>query len=254
MDNQEVLVRLVNLTEVVGQALLKIQPKVRKLPKRRGDIVTNADLMSHSLILKGLQTIIPEVPIFSEEGKETIRKTGRITWIVDPIDGTFNFIHRDVFWGVSIALVENQQTQLGIVYLPALNRLIGVTKEGKVITKGNLILRVRPDRELSEALIWIDWDKKAEITPSVFVKIGRVGLRPQVRQCCSASLLAVATGNISAFIHPGPGPEDIAAGCLIVEKAGGQVTDSDGNSWTPFSDFIVASNGLLHEQILEAIK
>ena len=254
MDNQQLLGELVNLAEEVGQTLLETQPRVRKLRRRIGDIVTNAELLSHSTILKRLRILTPEIPIFSEEGKEAIRKTSRIIWIVDPIDGTFNYIHRDVFWGISIALVANQQTQLGVVYLPALNRLIGATREGKVITKGNLILHVRPDRNLSEALIWTDWDKKAKVTPSVFVKIGRAGLRPQVRQCCSASLLAVATGNITAFIHPGPGPEDIAAGCLIVEKAGGRVTDLGGNNWTPFSDSIVASNGLLHEQILKAIK
>jgi len=79
-------------------------------------------------------------------------------------------------------------------------------------------------------------------------------LYPQIRLCSTASLMAVATGKICAYVHPHPAPEDFAAGALIVEKAGGKVTDLQGKPWDIFSKSIVASNGILHEEILNGIK
>jgi len=236
------------------QALSHHQPQAREIGKEEKDFLTDLDLKSHLILSKGLRKIASEIPVYSEEGEGRIEKTKGKSWIIDPLDGTVNFFHQDVFWGLSVALVEDQRTQLGVIYLPALKQLAGVTREGKVFTKGNIVLEVRKGKDISKAQIWLDWGKESEAVLSILPKIKRISLYPQIRLCCTASLLAVAGGKISAYIHPHPAPEDIAAGCLIVEKAGGRVTDLDGNPWTPFSDSIVASNGLLHNQILEALK
>lgn len=258
MNFEKLLPQVIKIIQKAGQALLETQPKVEKIEKKGKDFLTSADLKSDSLIFQELRALTPEIPIYSEENEEKVKKEimwKEIMWIVDPLDGTINYFHQDNFWGVSIALVENQKTQLGVVYLPVLNQLVGVTREGKIIRKGNISSwGVRTDTRLSKGQIWTDWAKESiESTLSVFSKLAKSGLSPQIRLCCSASLLMVASGRISAYIHPQPGPEDIAAGCLIVERAGGYVTDLTGKAWTPFSTSILASNSLLHDQIFEVL-
>lgn len=251
---QKLLPEVNEIIQKAGEFLLELQPRVRNIESTGKDFLTEADLKSHSLISERLQRLTPEIPVYSEEGEKfDITQRGAL-WVVDPLDGTVNYFHQDVFWGVSIALVENQRTQLGVVYLPSLNQLAGVAREGDIVTKGNITLGVRSDTNLSWAQIWTDWGKESKAALSILPKLKEVSLYPEIRLCCSASLLAVASGRISGYIHPQPAPEDIAAGCLIVEKAGGRITDFKGNDWAPFSDSIIASNGLLHEQILEAIR
>jgi len=258
---KELLDRTVSAVEDVGhnnllklQALSKHQPVVKEIEKKGKDFLTNLDLVSHSLLSKKLRKIYPKIPIYSEEGKERIKRTRGKSLIIDPLDGSINYFHQDVFWGLSVALVKNSQTQLGVVYLPALKQLAGVTKTGDSFSRGDISLRVRKDRDIARAQIWLDWGKESKAVLLLFPRLGKVSLYPQIRLCCTASLLAVAGGKIAAYVHPNPEPEDIAAGCLIVEKAGGKVTDFEGNPWTPFSKSIVASNGLVHRQILEVLK
>lgn len=258
MDYEESLDLVVKIAEKTGRSLLRIQPEVVEIEKEGKDFLTTADLKADSIICKGLKRIAPDIPIYSEEGEERLENIQEPRFIEDPLDGTINFYHQDVFWGISIALVENQEIQLGVIYLPALKQLIGVTRsagrKGRLIQKGKISFGVRKDNDITKAQIWTDWAKKPGITVPMFSKIAKHSFRPQVRMSCSAALLWVASGRISGFVHGSIGPEDGAAGSLIVEEAGGRVTDLDGNPWTPFSESIVASNGILHDQILEALK
>jgi len=254
MKNEDLLPKVIKIVKKAGVVLLEYQKKVKEIKKERKDFLTDADLKSNNIILAELKKLTPEIPIYSEEGKEKLQKIDKPIWVVDPLDGTVNFFYQDFSWGVSVALVKNRKTQLGVVYLPALNQLVGVTEKGKIITKGNVVLKVRKDNKLSEAQIWTDWGKGSRAAPLLLSKFREVSLYPQLRLCCTSSLLAVASGKITAYIYPSPGPEDIAAAGLILEKAGGKVTDFQGNPWTPLSKSIIASNGTMHSQILEEIK
>ena len=250
---QKLLPKVRMLVETAGRVLLEQQSRVRKL-KTDKDFLTTADLISDKYIARKLQELNLDIPIYSEEKEIDMRNIEGLVWVVDPLDGTVNYFHRDNFWGVSIALVENQQTQIGVVYLPALDQLTGVTINGDAILKG-ITFSVNSETDLAKAQIWTDWTKKGpDVTLSTLEKLAQISLYPQIRLCCTGSLMAVASGKISGYIHPGPKPEDIAAGCLIVEKAGGKVTDFQGKTWTPFSKSIIASNGsIIHNQLLEAI-
>lgn len=203
---------------------------------------------SSRIIVRGLRKLpgARDIPVYPESNaKQEFR------WIVDRIDGTWNYLHNDFLWGVSIALAEDVTTQLGVIYLPSFPYLVASTRKGKIFCIGEGVKpAIRKDTDLSKATICMDWDKKGDLAPELFAAIGRMGVRTQVRQCAIASLLAVAIGTFTASIAPGPSPDDIAAGCLLVEKAGGRVTDYRGNPWSPFSKNIVASNDLLHNQIL----
>jgi myo-inositol-1(or 4)-monophosphatase len=263
MDIQELLPELVKIARDAGRFLLKYRQKhggrINEI-KSKKDFLTNADLESDRLISEQLKCLTPEVPIYSEEN--ALLLTGQKEfWVVDPLDGTINYSNGDCFWGVSIALVENKQSQLGVVYLPALNRLAAVSRNGKTIVEG-CKLAVSTETELNKAQVWIDWPKilpaikfknSRKIILSLLDKLAEKTFYPQIRLCCSASLMAVAIGQISGYIHPQPGIEDFSAGCLIVEKAGGQVTDLNGKPWNLDSRSIVASNGLIHKKLFTEI-
>lgn len=257
MNNRELLFKVIPAAKLAGDYLRRRREQIAGRASLKEE--ANVAFESLCLITKELQKIVP-YPIFSIERKEKL--AGDSCWIIDPTDGTWNYLHNDVLWGVSIALVRNMQTQLGVIYLPDRFRLIGATTGTSIVVKcirEKINLTTRTDRAFSRAVIWMDWakpekDKEGILTCSVFAKIRKTGVMTQCRQCTTASLVEVAIGNISACVLPGPNPQDIAAGCLFVEKAGGKVTDFFGNPWTPFSPNIVASNGLLHDQILEALK
>lgn len=260
MDIQEIsLSELGKIAKEAGKLLLNHQSSARKLESDK-DFLTTADLASDIFISKRLRYLTLQTPIYSEE-KELLFKCQKKLWVVDPLDGTINYSNGDWFWGLSIAYIENGQTQIGAVYLPALNQLAVVSREGKTIVNG-CKLAVSAEAELNKVQVWIDWPKilpavqfknSRRIILSLLDKLVEKTFYPQIRLCCSASLMAVATGQISAYIHPRPGIEDFAAGCLIVEKAGGKVTDLDGKPWNLDSQSIVASNGLIHEKLLELL-
>jgi myo-inositol-1(or 4)-monophosphatase len=218
----------------------------------REDLVTNGDLQSNQLIIKRLKSLTPDVNIFSEEDEKEMTETNKPCWIVDPIDGTYNYFHQLQEWGVSIALAINGRTKIAGVYLPAIGRLKVLIESGVQFFDASL--RVREDTDISHAQIWTDHIKgPAEPVIDIFTKLTKHTTCPQIRLCATYSLLNVAYGNITGYVHPAPKPEDIAAAALIVEKAGGKVTDIQGNPWTPFSKSIVATNGLLHDQLLSVL-
>ncbi|HTW96343.1 MAG TPA: inositol monophosphatase, partial [Candidatus Methylomirabilis sp.] len=233
-----------------GLFLVSLQKDARRLEAAHKDFLTDADLESDKLIRELLVCFDSAIPIYSEEDGCSLLEQGRM-WVVDPLDGTVNFFHQDQLWGVSLALIEDGRTKIGAVYLPILDEFFGATDQVEKIA--NTQFGVNSESRLAEAQIWTDWSKWADDTPALLDKLNRVSLYPQIRLCATASLMAVASGRISAYVHPHPAPEDFAAGALIVEKAGGRVTDFSGKPWSVFSESLVASNGLLHDEILRAI-
>lgn len=176
-----------------------------------------------------------------------------LQWIIDPLDGSLNFFRQDEMWGISIALVENKESIAGLVYLPASNQLFTAAKD----TNG--YSGVSNSGVLRESQVWTDWVKEAnngadhQRVMAILAKLDQHTLYPQIRLCCTASLMRVATGRIDGYVHPKPEPFDIAAACLIVEKAGGRVTDMCGETWSPFSSSIVATNGLIHDELISVL-
>ena len=247
---QQLRLNVVSIIRHVGRELVSHQSSVKEVFTNRKDFVTSADEMSHEFIVGELQKLTPGVRIYSEEDGVDLSETNDWIWIVDPVDGTINYFHGLPEWGVSIALVKDKQTQLGAVYLPGAKILLARINDAKSCGKKT----VRNDKNLSQAQIWTDHIKgPPEPVIDIFGKLIRHTLCPQIRLCCTASMLAVALGQIAGYIHPDPKPEDFAAVALIVEKAGGRITDLQGNDWNLFSKSIVATNGLLHDQLLSIL-
>lgn len=237
------------IISAAGKRLSERRGSVKRVSTNRKDFVTNADEFSHDFIVRGLKNLTPDVEVYSEEDGFEMVETDKLMWVVDPLDGTINYYHGLAEWGVSIALIQDQQTELAAVVLPAQRGVYVLTRKSE-----QYLHRVREDKDLSQAQIWTDHIKgSADLVVNIFAKLARYTLCPQVRLCCTASMIAVATGKISGYVHPAPKPEDFAAAALIVEKCGGRVTDIQGNPWTPFSKSIVATNGLLHDPLLEVL-
>jgi len=257
MNINKLLPEIVEIAQEAGIMLKKIQKGVKEVKKENhADFLTTADLKSNTIIAKKLLKLAPEIPVYSEEAKIKINQN-QLTWIIDPLDGTRNFFHQDVNWGVTIALVRGGNVELGTIFLPALNWLAGATREDEVIVKGEYTFGVSKETELSsDTQLRSEWTKYSrELPANIFLKLAlsKAGLT-QIRGCASAGYMAVSFGQIDGYIMPEAPIEDMAAGALIVKRAGGKITDRNGNAWTASSNSILASNGFLHEQILEIIK
>lgn len=233
-----------------GELLLKIRTQTTAVASNK-DLVTTADLVSEKFILEQLAALTPEIPVYSEEaGGGTTQEKPQ--WIVDPLDGTINYSLGDNLWGISVALTDKGQTLLGGVYLPEINFL-------KITTiKDSKLPAITSSEAIEKGRLWVDWSKDAEANQKMIQIIQRpdvLSLYPQIRLCCSASMMMVAMGKISAYLHPSPTIEDQAAAGLIVERAGGVVSDWRGNLWTPFSkDLVAAVNSTIHKKVLELIR
>lgn len=251
-----------------GQYLLTMRPKPLMSPK---DFLTDADLEAEGIIRQGLAKHFPDIPLWGEEGGGVNLPVGE-QWIVDPVDGTVNFFHGDDHWGISIARVIDGASLDGVICLPAKRQLFfasagGLSTQLALVDESGRMekpvsISVSKQNVSDKPLILVEWVKELkdgldhQLVVETFARLDRRGfLYPQVRNASTASLMMVARGVAGGFVHPRPEPFDIAAACLLVEQAGGVVTDWHGNPWSPFSGErgIVASNGVIHEDLLASV-
>lgn len=263
IDLQKALKTMEQAAVDAGQLLVTMQPKSRRLESRK-DFLTDADLVSERTILSILATEYPEIPSLSEEKGGDESSEGYL-WVIDPVDGTINFFLGDDHWGVSIALMENGHSLAGVVYLPARKQLFTASHDttSKMHSVGNgdavADLRVSEEDNLANSQFWFGWGKERregddhkEVCDAI-AKLDRCTLYPQIRNSATADMMMVASGKIQGYVFLNPDSFDIAAAGLIIERAGGKVTDKDGRSWRPFVRSLVASNGVLHDELLSII-
>ena len=247
-----------------GKMLLKEQPINKRLDAPK-DFLTDADLKAEEIILSALEAQYPDIPFLSEERGGTELKEGYL-WIVDPIDGTINFFQQDEHYGISVGLANNGLAVAGVIYLPARKELFSASKS--IASRASnpdtdtewSEIAVNSQAHLKDCQVWVGWGKEEhggkdhEKVYNLIRELDKHTLYPQIRNSATSDLMMVARGRIAGFVFPKPDPFDIAAGCLIVEKAGGTVTDFEGIPWSPFSKSIIASNGKIHEELLKLIK
>lgn len=208
--------------------------------KAENDFVTEMDLKSEQLIRGILLSAFPEDGFFGEESESETRAAGR--WIVDPIDGTVNFMRGQRLYTISIAYELNGELSVGCVYCPGTDEVfLGVKGEGATLN-GHPI-HVSKTESLRDAIICIGFGHRdpailAETEPILFPLLRAIS---DLRRSGSAAydLCTVAAGRADAFIEQGIFIYDYAAGCVILREAGGRV---DG--WHPWQDPI-ATGGLL---------
>lgn len=220
------------------------------------DLVSYVDRTSEQRIIAGLKEVLPESGFIAEEG--TSNKIGeRFNWVIDPLDGTTNFIQGVPVYAVSIGLLDNEELVLGVVYEVGRDECFYAWKDGGAYMNRKPI-HVSDRNDIQDALLatgfpYNDFSKLEGYLE--FLKWTMTNARGVRRLGSAATDLAyVACGRFDAFWEYDLKPWDVAAGALIVNEAGGKVTDYTGGNNYLFGREVVASNGLLDELLLKKIE
>jgi myo-inositol-1(or 4)-monophosphatase len=216
------------------------------------DIVTEADRASEKLIVERLHKLWPDHGIVGEEGtRSDIAADYR--WYVDPLDGTTNFAHGFPVFCVSIALVHKDEEMVaGVLYDPTRDEMFSAER-GDGATLNGRPIHVSKTRKLAESLLGTGFPShKRHLNPNIHF-YHQITLRSHgVRRAGSAALdlVNVACGRYDGFWEFNLNPWDTAAGVLLVQEAGGLVTRFDGSPFRIDSREVIASNGLIHQELL----
>ncbi len=224
------------------------------------DLVTEADKAAEQLIVDAIRERFPEHTILSEEGLGDLQEVAGQTeclWVVDPLDGTVNYAHGYPVWGVSLAVAERGKVVVGVVYDPLRDELFWADR-GRGAWFGEKRMHVSEAPSLKEALVATGFAyKRATLKDNNLAEFGAVMPRVQgVRRAGAAvlDLAHLADGRLDGYWEMHLQPWDWAAGSLLVEEAGGLVSDTHGEPWSLTTDNMAASNGLLHEELLEVLR
>jgi myo-inositol-1(or 4)-monophosphatase len=219
------------------------------------DLVTSYDRQSEEIIYAELSRNFPDHSFLAEEAISQDNES-EYCWIVDPLDGTTNFAHSLPIFCVSIALVFKKEIIVGVVYDPARDEMFTVSK-GNGACLNNRPIRISDTRELDKSLLATGFPYDVRVSPDNNLNhFSRFAIRAQaIRRCGSAALdlCYVACGRFDGFWEMKLKPWDLAAGALMVKEAGGRTTDFYGQDFEITSPDIVASNGLIHQSMLEII-
>lgn len=248
------------LAHDAGKMALKFQQKGFSVESKNGNpinYVTEADRAVEALILKTIESNFPDHSILSEE-RGAVEKGGEYKWIIDPIDGTSNFVHGIPLFAISIAVVHKGKPIIGVIEIPGLGESYWA-QEGKGAYCGSRPIHVSKNATMQKAMFGTGFSyDRGGPRFAKNMELWNAFYKPSngCRRYGSAALdlCFVAAGRYDGFWEYDLEAWDVAAGKIIVEEAGGQVTNMDGSSFNPKLKNIVASNGLLHSDMLKAIK
>ena len=215
------------------------------------DIVTEMDERAERVISEVLKGAFPNYSILAEEGGMLMRE-GDSRWIVDPLDGTTNYAHGLPIFAVSIALERAGEVSCGVVYDPMRQQLYAAERGAGATLNGQPI-EVSDTDELIRAVIVTGFPYDRDEVPAAVELFGRFAMMTQsIRRLGSAALdlCFVAAGRLDAYYERGIWPWDIAAGSLILQEAGGRITDYQGEKFDLEGREAAASNGALHDALV----
>jgi myo-inositol-1(or 4)-monophosphatase len=219
------------------------------------NLVTEADHASEKAILDVIKKEFPGHYILSEEAGEIIQDSS-YKWIIDPIDGTVNFAHSIPLCCVSIAVEYNGEIVLASVYNPIMNELFFAEK-GKGSTLNDKQIKVSKKQNVVNACLVTGFPYTYLDVPNgplqIFEKLIRKGIPVRRLGSAATDLCWVAAGRFDGFYEHKLQAWDSAGGYLIVEEAGGKVTDFEGNKFSPYQPHILATNGDIHDEMLAVI-
>jgi len=219
------------------------------------DLVTEMDRSAQDLIEREILVKYPDHGIMAEEDLD-LRGSSGFLWIVDPLDGTTNYAHRFPVFSVSIAVVYEDETLCGVVYNPVSDEIFKALS-GEGASLNAMPLGVSNTGQLTDSLLGTGFPynirETAQPTLGHFERFVRKA--QDIRRCGSAALdlCFVACGRLDGFWELGLKPWDVAAGTLIVREAGGKVTDFSGNKLERDTSQVLASNGRIHNQMIEVL-
>jgi len=259
MNYKSTCLDVIALAKETGQFLLNEINKVKTSDievKGLHDFVSYVDKTAETRIVKRLAEILPESGFITEEQTATHRGE-RFNWIVDPLDGTTNFLHHIPLFSVSIALMENDEIVVGVIYEPNLDECFYSYKGGKAFLNEKEI-HVSDQNELKNTLLATGFPYndfgRLDGYIELFTSFARNTSGLRRLGSAAVDLAYTACGRYEGFYEYGLHAWDVAAGVFIVQQAGGTVSDFKGGNEYIFGRELLASNSLLHTQLLDAVK
>ena len=251
---------MVGAAEKAGRALRRDFGEIENLQVSRkgpGDFVTNADLRAEKILFEELQTARPGYGFLLEEGGEIEGTDKTHKWIVDPLDGTTNFMHGIPHFAISIALERDTKLVAGVIYNPITDELFSAERgSGAFYNHGRL--RVAGRTDLSDAVLACGAPHGERAGRDEFIEEMQT-LLPKVAGvrrfgAASLDLAYVAAGRVDGFWERGLAPWDIAAGVVLVREAGGMVSDETNRNRFMETGTVVAANEAIHAALLKKLK
>ncbi len=259
MNLKKLTEEVTELTKQVGQIIRNEVDKLGESDveyKGIHNLVSYVDKKSEEILISKLRKLLPEAGFIAEED-DRLPRGERFNWIVDPLDGTTNFIHKIPLYSISIALNDGDETILGVVYEINLKECFYAWKGSAAMLNGKIIHVAETDI-LDNSLVATGFPYYDYSRLDPYLKLFKDLMQSSrgVRRLGSAAvdLAYVAAGRFELFYEYGLNPWDVAAGALIVKQAGGYITRFNGDKDFVFGKEIVASNNKVHKEFLKKLK
>ncbi len=225
--------------------------------KGPGDFVTSADRRTEKILIDELQKAHPEFGIITEESGSINKSNTKNRWIIDPIDGTMNFLNGIPQFAISIGYEEEGEIKCGVIFNPIMNEMF-VAEKGNGAYLNNSRIRVSNKKRIKDALLVTGGPKGAsKIKEKIFSEYAKISMNvSNVRKFGSAALdmAYVACGRFDGYWQRELNYWDIAAGIIILKEAGGFVDFFEEDTHMPLKKNILATNSNIHEELRDLIK
>jgi len=245
-----------SVAEEAGQLLLEGLGENREISHKSGptDLVTQFDQASQKLIASRIREKYPDHSILAEE--ELTEHKGATKWIIDPIDGTTNYVYNYPLFSISIAIEREGEIEIGVVRIPVLDETFSARK-GKGSRLNGDRISVSDTPEFTQSLLATGFPYDDDLVPEavdIFTRLARTTRGIRRDGSAALDLSYIAAGRFDGFWELDLSPWDIAAGVLIVKEAGGRVSDFQGNKHNIYtSKGIVATNGKIHSEMIDRL-
>lgn len=227
-----------------------LKPRVAKI-KDCNEFVTETDLECERTIIKIIKSEFPGHSIWSEERAEEDNKS-EYEWVIDPLDGTHNFMKNNAVFGHSIALTKNRKTLLGVIYFPMMDQAYHCIRGRGVFLNRK---RIRVSKTKSLVMMGVNYfQSMTEKQLKILRKVVGTGADVRIMGSACYNFCLVANGGYAGYFEKGLKPGDFAAGAFFVEEAGGTVTRDDGGVWDLGTKNFVVSNSVVHKRLLKILK
>jgi len=236
--------------------LMENVDKVKKVSfKAKSDIVTDIDIQSEKIIIDKIKANFPNHSILSEESGFADQHSEYV-WIMDPIDGTMNYYHSSAPFRVALCLTYKQKPIISTIYNPIKDELY-FAEVGQGTTLNNKRIIVNDNFELKNSVVMTHISSKKDARARTILALDSIFKKTLHMRIFGSGLAAmsyVASGKFDVFFNVKTYPWDILPGALLVQEAGGVVTDIEGNKITTESTSVLATNGKVHDQMLQLLK
>lgn len=256
----ELLQEATRLVQSTGAWILEQQSALNELDvhdKGLNQLVSRVDREAEQQLADGLRKLLPGAGFITEEATVAQQQQQAYTWIIDPLDGTTNFLHGLPMFSVSVALAKGHELQLGMVHIPALGETFTAQRGGGAFLN-NKPIRVSERGQLAQSLLATGFPYTEFAQLPVYLDVLHRLMKETrgLRRMGSAAidLAYTACGRFEGFFETGLAPWDVAAGILLVEEAGGLCSDFSGTANMLFGKEIIAANSSVHTSLKACIQ